>query len=166
MPWRPAAICAASARYGLASAPGFAALIGEQLRAIEDTDERRMLAVGLVGALAGLFTGYLDGTLVVPRERLVAHCVALLTRAEARLSSISQDQPIEIRAQAADFAARNLREAESELEKLVRSDYTTVVAWPQLGAAERAAYNLDRINTFSLRRKVAKHVIEAGGYAL
>jgi len=70
---------------------------------------------------------------------------ALATRAEARLSSISSDQPIEIRAQAADFAARNLREAESELEKLVRSDYTTVVAWPQLGAAERAAYNLDRI---------------------
>src|SRR4051812_47525246 len=66
-------------------------------------------------------------------------------RAEARLSSISSDQPIEIRAQAADFAARNLREAESELEKLVRSDYTTVVTWPQLGAAERAAYNLDRI---------------------
>jgi alkylation response protein AidB-like acyl-CoA dehydrogenase len=27
-------------------------------------------------------------------------------------------------------------------------------------------YSLDRINTFSLRRKVAKHVIEAGGYAL
>src|SRR3954462_5418565 len=70
---------------------------------------------------------------------------ALGERAEARLSSISSDQPIEIRAQAADFAARNLREAESELEKLVRSDYTTVVAWPQLGAAERAAYNLDRI---------------------
>src|SRR3954453_7356759 len=70
---------------------------------------------------------------------------ALAERAEARLSSISSDQPIEIRAQAADFAARNLREAESELEKLVRSDYTTVVTWPQLGAAERAAYNLDRI---------------------
>lgn len=70
---------------------------------------------------------------------------ALEARAEARLSSISADQPIEIRAQAADFAARNLTEAESELEKLVRSDYTTVVAWPQLGAAERAAYNLDRI---------------------
>ena len=70
---------------------------------------------------------------------------ALAERAEARLSSISGDQPIEIRGQAADFAARNLREAESELEKLVRSDYTTVVAWPQLGAAERAAYNLDRI---------------------
>ncbi len=70
---------------------------------------------------------------------------ALAERASARLSSISGDQPIEIRAQAADFAARNMHEAESELEKLVRSDYTTVVAWPQIGAAERAAYNLDRI---------------------
>ena len=37
-------------------------------------------------------------------------------------------------AQAADFAARNMAEAESELEKLVRSGYTTVVAWPQIGA--------------------------------
>jgi alkylation response protein AidB-like acyl-CoA dehydrogenase len=27
-------------------------------------------------------------------------------------------------------------------------------------------YNLDRVNTFSLRRKIAKHVIEAGGYSL
>ncbi len=70
---------------------------------------------------------------------------ALAERAEARLSSISGNQSIQIRGQAADFAARNLHEAESELEKLVRSDYTTVVAWPQLGAAERAAYNLDRI---------------------
>ena len=70
---------------------------------------------------------------------------ALAARASARLSSISADQPIEIRAQSADFAARNLHEAETELEKLVRSDYTTVVTWPQIGAAERAAYNLARI---------------------
>src|SRR3954453_24076236 len=47
---------------------------------------------------------------------------ALAGRASARLSSISADQPIAIRGQAADFAARNLREAEPELEKLVRSD--------------------------------------------
>ena len=77
---------------------------------------------------------------------------ALAERAEARLSSISQDQPIMIRAQAADFAARNMHEAESELEKLVRSDYTTVVAWPQIGAAERAAYNLDRDQGLAQRR--------------
>jgi len=69
---------------------------------------------------------------------------ALEQRASVRLSSISGSQPVEIRAQAADFAARSLREAEPEMEKLVRSGYTTVVTWPQRGAAERAAYNLGR----------------------
>jgi transcription-repair coupling factor (superfamily II helicase) len=69
---------------------------------------------------------------------------ALERDAAVRLSSISGSQPIEIRAQAAEFASRSLREAEPELEKLVRSGYTTVVAWPQRGAAERAAYNLGR----------------------
>src|SRR4029077_17784700 len=47
----------------------------------------------------------------------------LAERATARLSGISGDQEIEIRAQAADFASRSLREAEAELEKLVRSGY-------------------------------------------
>jgi transcription-repair coupling factor (superfamily II helicase) len=70
---------------------------------------------------------------------------ALSARAAIRLSSISADQPTEIRAQAADFAARSLKEAEAELEKLTRSGYTTVVTWPQRGAAERAAYNLARL---------------------
>src|SRR4051812_17424345 len=70
---------------------------------------------------------------------------ALEAKASARLSSISADQEIEIRGQAADFASRSLNEAEAELEKLVRSGYTTVVAWPQRGAAERAAYNLARV---------------------
>ncbi len=67
-----------------------------------------------------------------------------LGRASVRLSSISGSQEVEIRAQAADFAARSLREAEPEMEKLVRSGYTTVVTWPQRGSAERAAYNLGR----------------------
>ena len=65
------------------------------------------------------------------------------TRAQPlRLSSISGSQPIEFRAQAAEFAARSLREAEPELEKLTRSGYTTLVTWPQRGQGERAAYNL------------------------
>ncbi len=66
-------------------------------------------------------------------------------RATVRLSSISGSQPLELRAQAADFAARSLREAEPELEKLVRSQYTTVVTWPGRGQGERAAYNLQRL---------------------
>src|SRR6478672_10550017 len=70
---------------------------------------------------------------------------ALDARAGIRLSSISADQPIEFRAQSADVAARSLREAEPELEKLVRSQYRTVVAWARRGDGERAAYNLARL---------------------
>src|SRR5215212_5270 len=70
---------------------------------------------------------------------------ALDARARIRLSSIAGDQPVEFRAQAADLAARSLKEAEPELEKLVRSDYQTVVAWPRRGDGERAAYNLARL---------------------
>src|SRR5829696_7955240 len=69
---------------------------------------------------------------------------ALERDASVRLSSISGSQPVEIRAQAAEFASRSLREAEPELEKLVRSGYTSAVAWLPRGAAERAAYNLGR----------------------
>src|SRR5215218_3983498 len=70
---------------------------------------------------------------------------ALDERARIRLSSVSADQQIEFRAQAADLAARSLKEAEPELEKLLRSDYQTVVAWPRRGDGERAAYNLARL---------------------
>jgi transcription-repair coupling factor (superfamily II helicase) len=66
-------------------------------------------------------------------------------RARVRLSSISQDQPLEFRAQTADVAARSLKDAEPELEKLVRSGYRTVVGWSRRGDGERAAYNLARL---------------------
>lgn len=71
---------ALSAR-GVALLPAFAALVREQLPERLADDEREMTALGLVGALANLFTGYLGGTLDVSRERLVAHCVHLLARA-------------------------------------------------------------------------------------
>jgi transcription-repair coupling factor (superfamily II helicase) len=70
---------------------------------------------------------------------------ALDSRASARLSSIAGDQDVEFRAQAADVAARSLTEAEPELEKLVRSQYRTVVTWTRRGDGERAAYNLARL---------------------
>jgi len=65
-------------------------------------------------------------------------------RARVRLSTTSSDQPVRFHAQSADTPARSLREAEAELEKLVRSGYRTVVAWPRRGEGERAAYNLAR----------------------
>ncbi len=70
---------------------------------------------------------------------------ALKDRAKTRLSSIDQDQPLAFRAQSADIAARGLKEAEPELEKLTRSGYRTVVAFARRGEGERAAYNLGRL---------------------
>ena len=69
----------------------------------------------------------------------------LAERTRVWLSALSSDQPIELRAQAPDVAARSLAEAEPELEKLVRSGYRTVVAFPRRGEGERAAYNLGRM---------------------
>ena len=66
-------------------------------------------------------------------------------RARIRVASIDQDQPYAFRAQAADFQARSLRDAEPELEKLVRSGYRTVVAFGRRGDGERAAYNMGRL---------------------
>ncbi len=85
---------------------------------------------------------------------------ALDERARIRLSSIASDQRLEFRAQAADVAARSLRDAEPELEKLVRSDYRTVVAWPRRGDGERAAYNLSRLRATWLNgeRPPAEHL--------
>ena len=66
-------------------------------------------------------------------------------RARIRLSSIDQDQQFTFRAQAADVAARGVKEAEPELEKLTRSGYRTVVTFARRGEGERAAYNLGRL---------------------
>jgi transcription-repair coupling factor (superfamily II helicase) len=70
---------------------------------------------------------------------------AVAARARIWLSSMSSGQDIELRASAADTAARTLAEAEPELEKLVRSGYRTVVTFPRRGEGERAAYNLGRL---------------------
>jgi transcription-repair coupling factor (superfamily II helicase) len=80
--------------------------------------------------------------LYVPPEAIEG---ALAQRARLRLSSIDQDQPHAFRAQATDVAARSVKDAEPELEKLVRSGYRTVVAFGQRGEGERAAYNLGRL---------------------
>jgi transcription-repair coupling factor (superfamily II helicase) len=69
----------------------------------------------------------------------------LAKRARIRLSSIDQDQDLQFRAQSAEIAARGIRDAEPELEKLQRSGYRTVVAFARRGEGERAAYNLGRL---------------------
>ncbi|HUB76613.1 MAG TPA: CarD family transcriptional regulator, partial [Solirubrobacteraceae bacterium] len=70
---------------------------------------------------------------------------ALHERARIRLASLDQDQRFSFRAQGAEIAARGIREAEPELEKLTRSGYLTVCTFANRGAGERAAYNLGRL---------------------
>ncbi len=71
---------------------------------------------------------------------------ALHARAHVRLTTVAREQPVAFHAQAADTAARTVRDAEPELERLVRSGYRTVVAWQQRGDGERAAFNLQRLS--------------------
>jgi transcription-repair coupling factor (superfamily II helicase) len=78
----------------------------------------------------------------------------LQQRSRIWLSSLSSGQEIELRAQSADTAARSLGEAEPELEKLVRSGYRTVVAFPRRGEGERAAFNLGRLKATWLAEDV------------
>ncbi|WP_024793484.1 TetR/AcrR family transcriptional regulator [Tomitella biformata] len=63
---------------GMALLPAFITLVLEQLTAVPDPVEKQLLATGVVGALTALFVGYLEGTLVVDRARLVEHCVELV----------------------------------------------------------------------------------------
>jgi transcription-repair coupling factor (superfamily II helicase) len=71
----------------------------------------------------------------------------LTERVRIRLSSIEADQPYAFRAQTADIAARGLKQAEPELEKLARSGYRTVLTFARHGEGERFAYNLGRLKT-------------------
>ena len=54
--------------------------------------------------------------------------------------------PIAFRAQSPTSAARNIGEAESQLQKELASGYRVVVAFETRGEAERARYNLNRID--------------------
>jgi transcription-repair coupling factor (superfamily II helicase) len=82
--------------------------------------------------------------LYVAPDQIIAQ---LEQRVRIRLSSIDQDQPYAFRAQAADIAARGLKEAEPELEKLARSGYRTILTFARRGEGERFAYNLGRLRT-------------------
>ncbi|HEY5976880.1 MAG TPA: transcription-repair coupling factor [Solirubrobacterales bacterium] len=67
-------------------------------------------------------------------------------RAVLSLTVAGDDDEDAFRASRAESPARNLKEAEAELEKLVRSGYRTVVAFDSIGEAERTRYGFDRID--------------------
>lgn len=67
-------------------------------------------------------------------------------RGALRLSAHAGQGAHELRAEQASARARSAIEAEAELERLVRSGYTTVLAFAHRGEGERFAYNLARLS--------------------
>jgi transcription-repair coupling factor (superfamily II helicase) len=70
---------------------------------------------------------------------------ALDERAALRISDSDAGQQLSFRAQAPSSAARSIAEAEKQLEKELRSGYRVVVVFEHRGEAERARYNLQRV---------------------
>ncbi|MGN6586353.1 MAG: CarD family transcriptional regulator, partial [Solirubrobacterales bacterium] len=70
----------------------------------------------------------------------------LAARAALALTGAGDEDEDAFRAVRAESPARSVKEAEGELEKLVRSGYRTVVAFDSRGEAERARYGLDRLD--------------------
>src|SRR4051794_38325026 len=67
-------------------------------------------------------------------------------RAALALTGAGEEDEDAFRAARAESPARSIKEAEAELEKLVRSGYRTVVAFDSRGEADRARYGLDRLD--------------------
>jgi transcription-repair coupling factor (superfamily II helicase) len=68
----------------------------------------------------------------------------LAERAALSLSSADAGQALSFRAQAPSSVARNVAEAEGQLERELRSGYRVVVSFEHRGEAERTRYNLSR----------------------
>ncbi|AEF41196.1 TetR/AcrR family transcriptional regulator [Hoyosella subflava] len=62
-------------RAGLARVPEFVDLVADGFDAYAEVDDRRTAAVAAIGALSSLYASYLDGTLTISRDKLVAGCV-------------------------------------------------------------------------------------------
>jgi transcription-repair coupling factor (superfamily II helicase) len=75
---------------------------------------------------------------------------ALAAQAALAVSATHSDQEHSFRAGRPESPARSMKEAEPELEKLLRSGYRTVVAFERRGEAERARFSLDRVTPFQL----------------
>jgi transcription-repair coupling factor (superfamily II helicase) len=70
----------------------------------------------------------------------------LAERASLALTATGPEDPDAFRAARAESPARSIAEAEAEVEKLIRSGYRVVVAFDRRGEAERARYNLERLD--------------------
>ena len=74
----------------------------------------------------------------------------LAERAALRIAGTGDGHGFEFRAQAPASPARSIGEAESQLERELRSGYRVVVAFEHEGEADRTRYNLDRLEAHRL----------------
>ena len=73
------------AQSGAEWVPTFIELLQQRLPHTADPAVQAMTATSLIGALTALFTGYLNGRLIVTREQFIDFCVDMLvSRASAR----------------------------------------------------------------------------------
>ncbi len=80
-------------------------------------------------------------------QHLYVDVAAPLTERAALSLTVAGDEDEDaFRASRAESPARSVKEAEGELEKLIRSGYRTVVAFDSRGEADRARYGLDRLD--------------------
>jgi transcription-repair coupling factor (superfamily II helicase) len=91
------------------------------------------------------------------RHLYVDLAAPLAARASLSLTGVGEDDADAFRAARAESPARSVREAEAELEKLIRSGYRTVVAFDGRGEAERARYGLDRLDVRLLEGDSISH---------
>ena len=80
------------------------------------------------------------------RRLYVDVAAPLAERAAISVSGTESGQELSYRAQAPTSAARSMGEAEAQLERELRSGYRVVVAFENRGEAERARYNLNRVD--------------------
>ncbi|MGB7587159.1 MAG: transcription-repair coupling factor [Solirubrobacterales bacterium] len=80
------------------------------------------------------------------RSLYVDVSASLAERAILAITGAGEEDEEAFRAARAESPARSVKEAEAELEKLVRSGYRTVVSFDSRGEAERARYGLDRLD--------------------
>ncbi|MET0304714.1 MAG: transcription-repair coupling factor, partial [Solirubrobacterales bacterium] len=80
------------------------------------------------------------------RHLYVDVAAPLAARAVLSVGAAGDGDEQAFRASRAESPARSVKEAEGELEKLVRSGYRTVVAFDNRGEAERSRYGLERLD--------------------
>ena len=83
----------------------------------------------------------------IPPDQLLA---SIDEKVGVRLSALDSGQAIAVRGGSPDAAARSMKEAEPELEKLIRNGYRAVITFPREGDADRAAWNLLRVTAGKL----------------